>query len=499
MSRYHPHPTTTSNSAPPPEDGSVAEIERWVLDSLPRLSTERWYRDKGRAIAGIRVLDACRVPDATPISLLVLVELAFESTGLGVSSNALYALPVVIDTNRIDADRIRAWSAEDDAWAALALLARQGASLAGRHGDFVVAALPESSPRRSLLPERGSRARALGAEQSNTSVVVGERCLVKLYRRIDPGPQPEIEVLRHFADSGAVSLAPSFLAAVEYVSRSTPQDRRGVVLVEEFVPGTRDAWTLALEDLRGVLQGRSSVFVEERAASLGRLTAELHRVLRELSSVPPATSLLDEVTRRMGRLARDIESAAASSPPSTCAAIRAVLERVARATREFPSAASWGPRTRVHGDYHLGQVLYASGRLFVVDFEGEPAAEAEERRRGHSVYKDVAGMLRSFDYARAVVLDAAGLAGNPTAARIARAWASEVRDRFVSAYHAAIEERADGDGLLPDSAQRRAVLDALETEKALYELLYELRNRPTWVGIPLAALEIRVGGDETAR
>lgn len=288
---------------------------------------------------------------------------------------------------------------------------------------------------------------AFPAEQSNSSVRIGDRALFKLFRRPD-GPNREAELLAALSDSG---VTPKLYAT------ATAADGTTWAIVMEFVHTTGDGWKLAT---RACADGED--FAAE-AAGLGHALRNIHTLLQAAFGVGARSG--DEIARGMlARLAG--VSAEAPEVAELAGRIRPLYEALEGMTIACQ---------QLHGDFHLGQVLHRqepSGWV-VIDFEGEPLRTPQERREPDSVWRDVAGALRSFDYARSAHADPSGPA--------ARAWSANARTAFLQGY-------LDG-GEAP-----RAVLAAYLIDKAVYEVRYELRNRPDWVGIPLGAIVDELAG-----
>lgn len=302
----------------------------------------------------------------------------------------------------------------------------------------------------------------LTGEQSNTSIVYREHdeptVIAKLFRTLHHGENPDVTLQAALSRAGS-PFVPAFLGSVD---GSWPDSgRRGGVacgtlgFAQEFLPWARDGWTVALEAAR---EGRS---FDDAARDLGAATAGVHRVLAEVMPTRPAAE------RAVGAIAaawsRRLRIAAAEVP--AVAERRAEIRAVYRAARHV----TWPRLQRVHGDLHLGQVLAVPDRGWrLVDFEGEPLRPMPERTQADVAIRDVAGMLRSFAYA-------AGASGEDR-----REWAAACRDRFLEGYESE----------LPGAVAAQAVLlEAFELDKAVYETVYEARNRPDWAGIPLAGID----------
>jgi maltokinase len=285
------------------------------------------------------------------------------------------------------------------------------------------------------------------AEQSNSSVRIGAGALFKLFRRPD-GPNREAELL--------AALTPSGVTPKLYAAATTPGGTTWAIVME-FIESTGDGWKLAT---RACLAGEDFT---EPAAELGRALRNVHVLLEQAFGT--GTRSGDEIAD--GMLAR-LDSVAAEAPEVAALAgrIRPLYEELRGERLDCQ---------QLHGDFHLGQVLQRREPpgWVLLDFEGEPLKSPQERREPDSVWRDVAGALRSFDYARSAHADPSGAA--------ARAWSTAARTAFLEGY------------LAGEEAQR-AILAAYLIDKAVYEVRYELRNRPDWVGIPLGAIENELAG-----
>ena len=299
-------------------------------------------------------------------------------------------------------------------------------------------------------------ARPLSGEQSNSSVLLpGTRppAILKVFRGVSPGANPDVDVPLGLSRVGWDGV-PRPLA---WLSASWPGGDGHLGVLSELVAGARDGFELACE------QARAGEGFGDLAEDLGRTTAQMHRALRAALPTPDGPAPAAEVVATLRARAA---SAVAAAPvlASRADAVERVLAAV-EALGQLP------PRQRVHGDYHLGQVLLsADARWKVLDFEGEPQASVAERTRPDLALRDLAGMLRSMDYAAAV-----GGADTPT-------WAEQAPPRLVAGYEAEAGAALQG-------ADVDLLLRALELDKALYEVVYEVRNRPDWVAIPLDGVD----------
>ena len=310
--------------------------------------------------------------------------------------------------------------------------------------------------------------RVLSGEQSNTSIIVewpgtdSVPVICKLFRALHHGDNPDVELQGALAAAGSTAVPRAVGAVVAEwpdTGRTGGRAHGHLAFAQEFLPGAVDAWRLALESASA-----GADFVEP-ARRLGVTTAEVHAMLASALPTRPATD--DDIAETLGQMHGRLDMALREVPELEVH--RTALEE----TLALARTSTWPAQQRIHGDLHLGQVLDVPDRgWFVVDFEGEPLRPMAERSRLDSPLRDVAGMLRSFDY----VAGALGV----TAGVDAREWARASRRAFTEGYSA-----TSGTNL----AECRAVLDAFEADKALYEAVYEVRNRPEWLAIPVAALE----------
>jgi len=353
------------------------------------------------------------------------------------------------------------------------------------------------------------RVRPLGAEQSNTSLVYDDAMILKVFRRLTEGHNPEVEVIETLAACGFASV-PEPLA-------SWRKDGVDLAFLQRFLSGATDGWNIALTSLRELFAeqtiGRTPPpgdalgmgvappaegadpaeargdFAAE-AERIGEVTAELHQAMARGFGTSKLTGA--DWAAAMERQLDAVLSPGAGAPGDSrlIDGARRIIGRL----HEIPDP---GPAIRVHGDYHLGQVLRTDAGWFVLDFEGEPARPLEERTRPSSPLKDVAGMLRSFSYAPAVALSYQ----EDDLSELGRAWEARNRECFLAGYlrRAAYDPETGKEPILPaDPAVRNAVLAAFELDKALYEVAYERANRPDWARIPLEAVR-RLTGSTAAR
>jgi maltokinase len=319
----------------------------------------------------------------------------------------------------------------------------------------------------------------MGAEQSNTSVVFGEQTIMKLFRRLNPGVNPDLELHRALRSVGSDEVA-ALQGAVEGRLHGEPTT---LAMLQDFAGNSADGWAMALASVRDLF-AEADLRADEVG---GDFAGEASRIGETVALVHA------ELARALGTAERDpAELAAAWSARLDAAArdapvlapyvdaVRAVYDAVA--TQPDPV-----PTHRVHGDLHLGQLLRTTHGWLILDFEGEPSAPLAERRRPDSPMRDVAGMLRSFDYAAFFQLlstDPGAFADDRSAPSPllwhAKEWTARNRDAFCDGYalRAGVDPRRHG-----------PVLRAFELDKAVYEVVYETRSRPGWVPIPLSSIK----------
>ncbi|HEX4540829.1 MAG TPA: hypothetical protein VH112_11345 [Acidimicrobiales bacterium] len=318
--------------------------------------------------------------------------------------------------------------------------------------------------------QQATRVRPVGAEQSNTSLVYDDRLIMKVFRRLQAGPNPDVEVTLALDDVGF-----NHVAAPVAVWRRDPWD---LALVQEFLAGGSEGWALALTSLRDLYASDPPIAPEaaggdfgDEARRLGEMTAKLHLALAEAFGRHPADP---------ADWARSIQQQLDAVPASEGMADRAVGSIL----DDLRGVRDPGVAIRVHGDYHLGQVMRGEVGWYVLDFEGEPARPLEERRQLRSPLRDVAGMLRSLQYATAVAAEERGPAGQADVGELAAAWERRNRRAFLDGY-GSVGHLSE---MVPSGPDFEVVLAAFELEKAAYELCYELAYRPAWAHIPREAL-----------
>jgi maltose alpha-D-glucosyltransferase/alpha-amylase len=367
------------------------------------------------------------------------------------------------------------------------------------------------------------------AEQSNTSILFSQQAMLKLFRRIQPGENPDVEMTRFLTDVAHFSNIPAYLGEL-HSGKADSKEETTLAFLQAFAPNEGDGWSWFTEELTRfyeavenapppALASKTPTFsttfkippeLQERAgfsldaaALLGTRTAEMHLALATPTDDPAFTTeasdgehlsrdaerIREQAERTLGALKHNL----ASLPDDLVDSAALLLSRRSDLLRRAQALAigspqGFGQRIRIHGDYHLGQLLRSKSDFLIVDFEGEPARPLAERRQKQSPLKDVAGMVRSFSYVSRSALDRYVQRRPEKAAALstwASLWENAVSARFLATYHLKTQQSPN---LIPESPQADSMLIAFLLEKSLYELLYELNNRPTWLHIPLNGL-----------
>jgi trehalose synthase-fused probable maltokinase len=433
----------------------------------------RWFGSKAEDVSQTHVLDVVTLDDGPPAVAIAAVEARFP-TGI----HAIYQLLLGMRTDGdgwsadrlddLDGQTVYDAFADPEAAAVIPRLFAEGATIQGDNAtvDFQWG---EAFDR----PRPDATVRAMGAEQSNSSVVLDDTLVLKLFRRLEAGENPELEMLRFLTARGF----PNIAELAGWIAYSGELMEATLGVVQRFVKGGRDGWELALEEI-----GTDPEAFVARMGQLGAVIGEMHTALASDGSDPAfapeepsqeSTSLITAtIDEQIERLFVDLPS---DNPALEPIANRG--EEVRDRLSMLSHVGTGGRLIRHHGDLHLGQTLLAPDRWIILDFEGEPARPLLERRRKRSPLRDVAGMLRSFAYAA-------------SAAEIQRGhvapegWEDRTRDAFLAGYFGAV----DSSLMPPGESNARTLLTIFELEKAVYELRYELNNRPDWVRIPVAGI-----------
>ena len=453
-----------------PED----RLHDWMLE-------QRWFASKAREVASFGVLEAVTLREDAPKLVLALVEARFQT-----GTHELYQLPLGLRPaaegwNERAIAEVEGWTVYD----ALADVA-QGRELLHR-----IRGSAELTAEHGILRFRWAETaaagyggtvdvRPVGVEQSNSSVVFGDELILKVFRRLEPGVNPELELLRFLSAREFPHIAP-LVGWYEYAGRLMDAT---LGTLQEYLSGARDGWELCLEDLEGFIP---------RARALGQVTGELHTALGSETGDPDfapeepstenlslLTATVDEEIERMF-VDLDVEDPALAPIAGRAQDVRERLQALSH-------IGTGGRLIRTHGDYHLGQTMLTDHGWVILDFEGEPARPLPERRRKRSPLRDVAGMLRSFAYAASAAEQQRGTAAP-------EGWEDRAREAFLEGYF----ETVDASLLPPGQDAVSKLLSVFELEKAVYELRYELNHRPGWVGIPVAGIVRLLEGDDASR
>ncbi len=441
--------------AEPPSSTDHVDDHQNRDDLLDWLHEQRWFGAKSQSLVGAEVVEEGRLTDALTLTLL---QVHFATGG-----HELYQLVLDRGTGEHGVDLI------SDASRAGPLLTAidQAGEVGGRHGQFSFRHVGEPDPEAVA-----GQVRAMGVEQSNSSLVFGDRIVLKLFRKLEPGINPDLEMLRFLMAHEYPNIAPLH-GWYEYEGEALAAT---LGIAQRFVPGATDGWTLALEQI----PHEPDRFLEQLAV-LGVITAQLHSVLAGDAGDPafsPQEPSSEFLNLLRATLDEQLERVFGQLPDDPAVGPIAGLEQEIRERITLPSQGAIGGRSiRIHGDYHLGQTLHTDAGWTLIDFEGEPVRPLNARRQKRSPLRDVASMLRSFSYATWAVKLQRGL--EPPAGFEERA-----RQAFLDAYLGAVDPT-----LLPHGeSQTHGLLATFELEKALYELQYELDNRPDWVAIPVAGI-----------
>jgi maltose alpha-D-glucosyltransferase / alpha-amylase len=512
-------------------------LQRLLISYLPR---QRWFGKKSRSISAIELLDYVELSGND--AALLFLKLIYDD-----DSTNIYQLPLGISTGD-NADSIRAsapsnivaqvttpvglailhdaFVREDLRHVLLNLIETSGV-LKSREG--LLCGCKSSTLDDHPLEERLA-SRVGSAEQSNTSVIYGEKFIMKLFRRLEPGQNPDTEVSRFLTETAQFARIPQFFGDITL--KPEIGEPTTVAMLQALVENEGDGWQWTLEELSHYydsvttlptprdlganptfLLGREECAVLSRehaglylegASQLGRRTAEMHLALATPNNDPafiaePFTSddlAMDashidaQIVATLDALKRGISQLSEVTADEAALVLSRRVQLFSRAhTISSVKPTDAGQRIRIHGDYHLGQLLRSRGDYIIIDFEGEPARSLASRRTKQSPLKDVAGMLRSFSYAAYSALNIFAQRRPDDARNLepwAKLWQNAVSTEFLCGYRHSMTEVDLR--LIPALQQAQLLLDAYLLQKALYELVYELNNRPTWVRIPLAGI-----------
>jgi maltokinase len=440
-----------------------------LLTLLPDwLPHQRWFGAKGREIHGVSLVGERTLMEGNPTCRHVMVEVDLgedkETYQLLVGSRHELPERLVHATIGLAGDDILYDGLHDNVvtQVVLQLLAEQSddQGLRFRHLN-------------ELEIETDLTGIVMGAEQSNTSVVFGDDYILKFFRKVSPGVNPDLEITRALAEAGCTSIVPP----LAWIETDFGHEATTLGMMQPFLRSASEGWALAVTSVRD-LYAEADLHADEvggdfagESERLGRATAEVHALLAR--TLPSRSADADESATTAKQMHERLDAAVAVVPQLApyAADLHAAYDAVAELSHGVPVQ-------RIHGDLHLGQALRTETGWVIIDFEGEPARPLAERIALMSPLRDVAGMLRSFDYAARHLLaeqrSAAGLEYR------AGEWAERNRAAFCDGYAQAYGRDPRDDSVL---------LRAFERDKAVYEVVYEARNRPTWLPIPLGSIE----------
>jgi len=446
----------------------VSQLEDVLREWLP---TQRWYGGKGKAVTAVRVEHEERLTGGEDVrhTLLQVTDedghVERYQVLLGHRSGEVESRLKNAVVGEVEGRTLYDAVHDPDAVSSLLRLHAEQRQLS----RLSFTSTTELDP--SLPP------RVMGAEQSNTSVVYGEAYILKLFRRVQPGLNPDLEITRALAEGGS----PYVAAPLGWLEGEVEGQTTTLALLQDFQHNSTEGWAMATASVRDLF-AEADLHADEvggdfaaESERLGVATAEVHLLLRDV--LPSATADAEESARTGRQLHERLDAAIAVAPDLEpyADALRAAYDELS--TRTDPV-----PVQRIHGDYHLGQVLRTDHGWVLLDFEGEPARSLAERTALMSPLRDVAGMLRSYDYAARHLLAERG--GDSQLAYRANEWAERNRQAFCDGY-----ARAAG----TDPRDEAVLLRAFELDKAVYEVVYEARNRPSWLQIPVGSIQRLAG------
>jgi len=496
---------------------------QFETDTLPRyIETQRWYPAKGTPIERARITEQVLWQEGKACWLVALVELD------GAEPRASYFLPLGLAWEEREDERVKNLSTSavakirqqanvgviGDAFADETFCRAVVAAMAARREIAMTGGKLRFRPTAAFAKIAGPNFEALPVERprassSNTIVNMRERLMLKGYRRLRVGMNPELEMGLYLTEVAQFANCAPLAGVLEYVADDGQTQL--LAMLQAYVANQGDGWTYSLEYLRRHLeQYRTTPASDALPANaheaylalirvLAVRTAELHTALarptKNAAFSPQALNradidayrqrALDEARAALDLLAANLDTVPAADR-ERANAVLAQRDQIMKRIEECTAATPPGKQIRIHGDYHLGQVLVTRNDFVIIDFEGEPGHSLEQRRAKHSPLRDVAGMLRSFSYVQQSALRsvAHNEAEAARLAPLARSWETRARTAFLSAYDAAARAAAAYESLQAG----QGLLGLFELEKALYELRYEIGNRPTWVGIPLQGI-----------
>ncbi|MDV9032661.1 maltose alpha-D-glucosyltransferase [Pseudomonas sp. RAC1] len=502
------------------EAPSIDTLQDAILPQY--LPKRRWFAGKEAPIDAVRIRYGVRF--GTPSNPVLLSELEVVSDGLSThyqlplgllpEEQINSALPQQLALSRVRRGRqvglITDAFVQEPFIRAVLRACQEGSQLPTEAGELRFECTEQLA---ALQLGEDSAVRYLSAEQSNSSVVIGERVVLKLIRRVNPGIHPELEMSAYLTAAGFANISP----LLAWVSRVDAQEQPHLLMIAQgYLSNQGDAWSWTQNTLERAIrdemepnhasaEAHTDALAELAgfATLLGQRLGEMHLLLgapTDDSAFAPRPSDATDSARWGAQIAAELSHALDllgqhraqldADSQALVDDLQQQREGLAQHIEHLAQQAQGGLLMRVHGDLHLGQVLVVQGDAYLIDFEGEPSRPLDERRAMHSPYKDVSGVLRSFDYAAAMILRSASAVDSSEAAgqarqRIARQYLHQSRHAFVQAYGLATAamphawQQADGE---------RAALELFCLEKAAYEITYEAENRPSWLAVPLHGL-----------
>ena len=492
-------------------------FEREVLPSY--FAAQRWYAAKGDTAKRVALVDSVKWKVSGAEYLVALFRTEHAD-----AEPQLYFVPLALAFDERESDRHRALL--PDAIAKVRQQADVGVVADAFADESFCRALVRAIGERGELSTTGGalrfeptgayrelaqadldalKMRSLGARTTNSSAILGDHWFLKIYRRLRAGINPEAEIGRFLTDVAHFPNVVPVAGTLDYIGAD---GRYTLALLQAYVENQGDGWSYTQNYLGHFFEQRPSDSAVPPAAelhtgylalvrTLGRRIAELHGALAtrtgdsafdpEAIDAKEAANWARQARREAVAALDMLERRRATVPESSQADVKALLTLRADVLSRIDAAgarAHAGRKSRIHGDLHLGQLLLRQNDFVIIDFEGEPQKSIDERRAKHSPMKDVAGMLRSFNYAMHVAVDQAGVNRPETRGVLeahGRAWEAEVRKAFLDAYR----EHAETEAAFGSAENAAALLDMFTLEKACYELRYELGNRPDWVHVAL--------------
>jgi trehalose synthase-fused probable maltokinase len=522
-----------------------------LIEQLPHamgdfLLRQRWFGGKAKKVRSIEIQDVVPVDGGTFAVFLAFVHIEFAS-----GPGETYSVPLIetardnppqagMPTLTVAVEGVQEPVVLLDALASEPFLVSlldaiaNGRCFPGAHGmvrAVATRALPSIwQPSEPLQPS------LMKAEQSNSSVIYGGKLVLKLFRRLEEGTSPDLEIGRFLTERVFFPNTPVVAGYLEYADREERTHSMGIL--QAFVPNRGDAWQFTLDaladyyvragqagsapDVPGIslLSLAAGAFPAEAereigtyldsARLLGQRTAELHLALNSIEGDPDFSpeairasdqqAFCNSAQELLVSTFNVLRQKMHALPPRIQSSARAVLDAEDRIKSYFSSIPEFklsGTRSRIHGDYHLGQVLFTGDDFVIIDFEGEPARALKERRAKRSPLQDVAGMLRSFHYAAYAPLLSQPQSDEKlqSLGPWARYWQRWVSAAFLKSY---LETSGDAPHIPATQSETEVLLDVYMLDKAIYELAYELNNRPLWVAIPLEGISDLPGWSQGA-